>query len=107
MHQLAFLSRTTSLNLPFEADILPNWRSKEEAAVSDVQEIYQSSIRRLPADARLRLAALILHDLADEKAAPSRRFALEILDELPGGQLFKTPEEADAYLRQERQSWDR
>ncbi|MCW5969628.1 MAG: hypothetical protein KIT57_14055 [Blastocatellales bacterium] len=53
--------------------------------MSDVQEIYLSSIRRLPADARLRLAALILHDLADEKAAPSRRFALEILDELPGG----------------------
>jgi hypothetical protein len=33
--------------------------------------------------------------------------ALKILDASPGSRLFKTPEEADEYLRNERDSWER
>ena len=32
----------------------------------------------------------------------TRRSAIELLDELPGQRLFKTPEEADQYLHEER-----
>ena len=34
------------------------------------------------------------------------KLALEILDRSPGGRLFKTPEEADAHVRKERESWE-
>jgi hypothetical protein len=37
----------------------------------------------------------------------SRRCALEILGEAPGHRVFKTAEEADEYLREERAAWDR
>ena len=37
-----------------------------------------------------------------------RRSALDLLDTLPeGGRLLKSPAEADAHLREERDSWDR
>jgi hypothetical protein len=35
-----------------------------------------------------------------------RKSALEIIEEMPPCQLFKTPEEADEYLKRERESWD-
>ncbi|MEE9295983.1 MAG: hypothetical protein V3W34_13605 [Phycisphaerae bacterium] len=35
-----------------------------------------------------------------------RRSVLDILAECPGGVLFKTAEQVDAYIRQERASWD-
>lgn len=38
--------------------------------------------------------------------APKRR-AIDILREAPGHQLFKTAEEVDAYINEERDSWDR
>lgn len=41
------------------------------------------------------------------KAAPKRRSVLDILAECPGGVLFKTAEEVDAYINEERDSWDR
>jgi len=37
----------------------------------------------------------------------ARRSALDILAEAPGHRLFKTPEDVDEYLRQEREAWDR
>jgi len=37
----------------------------------------------------------------------SLEHAIDIIDSLPGSQLFKTPEESDEYLKQERDSWDR
>lgn len=41
------------------------------------------------------------------EAEPNRRrSALEILDSLPGGQMFKTAEEVDRYIEEERNSWD-
>jgi hypothetical protein len=41
-----------------------------------------------------------------ESAPAKRRSALEILDSLPGGRLFKTAEEVDKYIDEERNSWD-
>lgn len=32
---------------------------------------------------------------------------LDLLKDLPGHQLFKTADEVDAYIREERDSWDR
>lgn len=37
----------------------------------------------------------------------ARRPALEILAEAPGHLLFKTAEDVDTYLQEERDSWDR
>ena len=42
-----------------------------------------------------------------EPSSPARRSALDLLEELPGQRLFKTSEEADQYLRKERDSWER
>lgn len=42
-----------------------------------------------------------------EKAEPKRRSAVDILNELPGRRLFKTAEEVDKYLKEERESWVR
>lgn len=42
-----------------------------------------------------------------EPPAPTRRFALDLLESLPGQRLFKTSEEADRYLQEERDSWER
>jgi len=36
-----------------------------------------------------------------------RRSAVEILESAPGHRIFKTAEEVDAYIRKERESWDR
>jgi len=36
-----------------------------------------------------------------------RQSVIDILAECPGGVLFKTAEEVDEYIRQERASWDR
>jgi hypothetical protein len=36
-----------------------------------------------------------------------RQSAREILARAPGHRLFKTAEEVDAYIRAERESWDR
>lgn len=32
--------------------------------------------------------------------------AIDLLDELPGQRLFKTPEEADQYLQEKRSAWE-
>ncbi|MDF5729256.1 MAG: hypothetical protein PUP92_14865 [Rhizonema sp. PD38] len=41
------------------------------------------------------------------KAEHKRRSAVDILNKLPGRQLFKTTEEVDKYLKEERESWER
>ena len=75
--------------------------------MQDTDELYSKTISRLSANERLRLASLILDGLAQEKGKAGRS-VLDLLDVLPtGGRLLKTPAEADAYLREERDSWDR
>ena len=36
-----------------------------------------------------------------------RRSAVDILAEAPGQRVFKTAEEVESYLKEERESWDR
>lgn len=43
--------------------------------------------------------------IKDVAARPKRRLN-DVLRDYPGGQLFRTAEEVDAYLREERDSWD-
>ena len=38
---------------------------------------------------------------------PSRRSAVDVLEEAPGHRLFKTAEDVASYLEDERASWDR
>jgi hypothetical protein len=38
---------------------------------------------------------------------PAKRSLDEVLAERPGRHLFRSAEEVDAYLREERDSWDR
>jgi hypothetical protein len=41
-------------------------------------------------------------------SAPKRRSVLDIIESLPPGpRQFKTPEEADRYLQEERDAWER
>lgn len=42
-----------------------------------------------------------------EQDPASLRAAIEVLAELPGHRLFQTAEAVDAYLRTEREAWDR
>jgi hypothetical protein len=44
--------------------------------------------------------------LMDDTTVPKRRLS-EVLAGYPGGQLFHSAEEVDAYLRAERDAWDR
>ena len=41
------------------------------------------------------------------KDDPPKRRISEILADYPGGQLFKSVEEVDRYIKEERDSWDR
>lgn len=75
--------------------------------MQEAEELYTKTVSRLSPSERLRLASLILDGLAQHKEKAGRS-ALELLEALPaGGRLLKTPAEADAYLREERDSWDR
>ena len=48
------------------------------------------------------IEVIVLH------SSPSpKRSALDILAESEGQRLFKTPEDVDSYLRDERESWER
>ena len=54
------------------------------------------------------MATLILDGLAQKTdGGVARRSALELLESLPGRRLFKTSAEADEYLREEREAWER
>jgi hypothetical protein len=54
----------------------------------------------LPEGRRARVLVFL-----DEGEPPKRRLS-DILAGYPGGQLFRTAEEVDAYLRAERDAWD-
>jgi hypothetical protein len=43
--------------------------------------------------------------LPDEPERGERHSALDVLDEAPGGLLFRTVEEVDEYIREERAAW--
>ncbi len=50
-----------------------------------------------------RIATVLV--FVDEVPLPKRRLR-DILADYPGGQLFRSAEEVDDYLRAERESWD-
>lgn len=56
----------------------------------------------LPSGANVDVIVLLLPALETP-----RRSALDILAEAPGQRLFKTAEEVDAYIREERDGWER
>lgn len=72
----------------------------------DVREIYQETISRLPSEERLRLASLILNDLAATHPTEEKLSITELIKSFSAGRGFKTSAAADEYLRQERDSWD-
>lgn len=45
--------------------------------------------------------------VVSQSPEPSGRSALDILAEAPGHLVFKTAEDVAAYLKEERDSWDR
>ena len=46
-----------------------------------------------------------VHSAVSPITAPTRRSAAQILADSPGKRAFQTAEEADEYIRQERDSW--
>lgn len=76
----------------------------------NAQEIYQQAISLLSSEERLRLAALILSDLAAAAAegheARERVSVVRLVRSLPAERGFRTSAEADEYLREERESWE-
>ncbi|MGZ3581802.1 MAG: hypothetical protein ACXWQR_19945 [Ktedonobacterales bacterium] len=44
---------------------------------------------------------------AQDESRLAPRHVRDIIAELSGGQIFKTVEEVDAYIREERDSWER
>ncbi len=63
-------------------------------------------IRQLPLAERVRLVREILAEPL-EAQEPAPRSILEIIESAPGQRLFKTAEEVDAYIQQERDAWGR
>jgi hypothetical protein len=45
--------------------------------------------------------------LIPESSAAPRRSVVDVLAEAPGHILFRTPEDVDAYLREEQHAWER
>jgi hypothetical protein len=58
-------------------------------------------VPELPVGARATVLILL------EEPQPPKRRLQEVLGDYPGGRLFKSAEEVDAYLREERDSWDK
>ncbi len=76
--------------------------------MQNVQELYSTSISQMPASEKLKLAAMILTNLANVAPKSEQRQSVrQMVREMPAGRLFKTSTEADEYLEQERDSWDR
>ncbi len=46
-------------------------------------------------------------EVKEATTASPTRHVIDIVKDLPGHRVFKTAEEVDAYIREERDSWDR
>jgi len=83
------------------------------SASATVDELYEQQIKPLSQADRLRLLALLAQDavaiVQQEQAEPEKMTITERLARAnyAGGRLFKTAEEVDAYIREERDSWER
>jgi hypothetical protein len=61
------------------------------------------AIGALSAEEQDIVRSRLLHQPTPEK---EKRSAIDILTSAPGQQLFRTPEEVDRYIQEERDSWD-
>jgi hypothetical protein len=83
------------------------------SASATVDELYEQQIKPLSQADRLRLLALLAQDaiaiVQPKQAEPEKMTITErlALANYAGGRLFKTAEEVDAYIREERDSWER
>ncbi len=78
--------------------------------MQNVQELYSTSISQMPPSERLKLAMMILTNRSltnGENKSDQRQSVRQMVREMPAGRIFKTSAEADSYLEQERDSWDR
>jgi hypothetical protein len=73
-----------------------------------VQEIYRHSREHLSSSERLRLAAMILEDLARAEAVGARRPMAALIRTLPAGpRACSSWDEYERLLVEERDAWDR
>jgi hypothetical protein len=70
-----------------------------------VEEIYQGTVLPLPPEERLQLASLIPSGLTGQEKQ-EKLSAVELIGSFSGGRDFRSAEDADAYLREERDSWE-
>lgn len=72
--------------------------------MQNVQTIYQQTILPLPDSEKLKLATIILQNLANgERESQS---ALDLLQSIQNERVFSSPQEVDEHLKAERESWD-
>jgi hypothetical protein len=77
-------------------------------ATIDLEELYTRQIKPLPAADRRRLIALLLRDLAHDDDTEQMTIEAHLAAaNYQGGELFKTAEEVDDYIRAERDAWER
>jgi hypothetical protein len=71
-----------------------------------VEEIYQGTVLPLAPEERLQLASLILSGLTGQEKQ-EKLSAVALIGSFPRGRGFGSAEDVDAYLREERDSWER
>lgn len=54
-----------------------------------------------------RVTVTIQPQVESQGASTKRRHVIDIVQDLPGHRVFKTAEEVDEYIREERDSWER
>ena len=74
-----------------------------------IEELWQikDSIAREHGNDVRKLAAYLQGGILEEHSSvSSQRSAVDILAEAPGQRLFKSPEDVETYLKDERESWE-
>ena len=77
-----------------------------ETDTQRVQEIYKGTVLSLSREERLQLASLILSGLTAAERG-DQLSAVALLKSFPGNRGFRNSEDVDAYLCEERESWER
>ena len=75
--------------------------------IEELWRVKDSIAREHGNDVRKLAAYLQEGSLKEHSSGKLRRAAVDILDEAPGQRLFKSPEDVESYLEEERSSWDR
>ena len=75
--------------------------------MQNAQEIYLGTIAKLPRDEQWELANLIFEQLRRTESQTERLSVYDLLKSLPKKRQYRSAEEIDASLREERDAWDR